>query len=104
MGGIVSRNVATNSTPEVSGAKRRTDLVAIQIPRHFDIIDDSIICDKFEPIDWIAILRRIFGPIYYVPLVKHKKLNRHSLDDDGFTPALFYFSKPIKSRDIFVKR
>ena len=44
---MVSRNVATNPTPEVSGAKRRTNLVAIQIPRHFDIIDGSIICANF---------------------------------------------------------
>ena len=53
---MVSRNVATNSTPDVLGAKRRTDLVAIQTPRHFNIIDGSIICAKFELIDWIAIL------------------------------------------------
>ena len=61
---MVSRNAATNSTPEVSGAKRRIDLVAIQIPRHFDIIiDGSIICAKLEPIDWITILL-----LYYVSL------------------------------------
>ena len=48
---MVSRNVATNSSPEVSGAKRRTDFVAILGPRHFDIIDGSIICVKFESID-----------------------------------------------------
>ena len=41
---------------QLSEAKRRTDLVAIQFPRHFDIIDGSIMCVKFEPIDWIAIL------------------------------------------------
>ena len=51
---MVSRNVATNSTSKVSGAKRRPDFVAIQISRHFDIIDGSITCTKFEPIDWIA--------------------------------------------------
>ena len=43
---MVSRNFATNSTPEVSGAKIITDLVAIHIPRHFDIIDGFIICAK----------------------------------------------------------
>ena len=52
---MVSRNVATNSTPEVSGAKRRTDLVAIQIPRHFDIIDGPTLCATFESVDWVAI-------------------------------------------------
>ena len=41
---MVSRNVAINSNLEVSGAKRRSDLVEIQIPRHFDIIDGFIIC------------------------------------------------------------
>ena len=44
---MVSRNVATNSTPEVSGARRRADLVAIQIPGHFDIIDGSNFSAKF---------------------------------------------------------
>ena len=44
---MVSRKVETNSTPEVSGAKRRTDFVAIQIRRHFDILDGSIICAIF---------------------------------------------------------
>ena len=53
---MVSRNGATNSTPEVSGAKGRSDLDSIQIPRHFDIINGSIICDKFESMDWIASL------------------------------------------------
>ena len=54
--GMVSRNGATNSTPEVSGAKGRRDLASIQIPRHFDIINGSIICAKYESMDWIAIL------------------------------------------------
>ena len=53
---MVSRNGVTNSTPEVSGAKGRSDLDSIQIPRHFDIINGSIICAKFESMDWIAIL------------------------------------------------
>ena len=60
--GMVSRNGATNSTPGVSGAKGRSDLVSIQNPRHFGIIDGSIICAKFEPMDWIAIL------LYFVSL------------------------------------
>ena len=53
---MVSRNFATNSTHEVSGAKKKTDLSATQILRHFDLIDGSIICDKFYSIDGIVIL------------------------------------------------
>ena len=55
---MISRTVATNSTPEVSGAKRRNVLFATQIPRRFDITDSSTICAEFEPIDWIAILQQ----------------------------------------------
>ena len=56
---MVSRNVAINSTLEVSGAKGRSDLAAIQSLRHFNIIDGSILCVKFEPNGWISILRSI---------------------------------------------
>ena len=60
---MVSRNGATNSTLEVSGAKGRSDLESIQIPTHFDTINGSIISAKFESMDWIAILPLVSNSI-----------------------------------------
>ena len=57
---MVSRNDATNFTPEISGAKGRRDVVTIQILRHFDIINGLIIREHFEPMDWITILLQFF--------------------------------------------
>ncbi|MEP5177794.1 hypothetical protein, partial [Marinobacter alexandrii] len=54
VGWMVSGNGATNSTPEVSGAKGRSHLATIQIPRHFYILDVSITCAKYKPMDSIA--------------------------------------------------
>ena len=53
---MVSRNIATNSTPEVSGAKGRSDLDSMQIPILSDVINGSFLRAKFEFMEWVGIL------------------------------------------------
>ena len=53
---LSSLSQPTRKTHEVSGAKRRSDLDSIQIPRHFDVVNGSITCAKFKSMYWIAVL------------------------------------------------